>query len=104
MRGRTLNKSVIILDESQNTTRSQMLMFLTRLGHDSKMIVTGDDSQVDLERPQDNGMADALHRLEPIPGIATIRLQRADIVRHRLVQDVVNAYSNGKGDIIGRSS
>jgi len=96
MRGRTLNNAVVILDEAQNTTRSQMLMFLTRLGHHSKMIVTGDDSQVDLEDPESSGMSDALKRLRSLPGIAIIRLEKQDIVRHRLVQDIVNAYANGK--------
>ena len=93
MRGRTLNNSAIILDEAQNTTTSQMLMFLTRLGHNSKMIVTGDDSQVDLERPELSGMADALRRLEGVRGVSIIRLDKADIVRHRLVQDIVQAYN-----------
>jgi phosphate starvation-inducible PhoH-like protein len=95
MRGRTLNNAVIILDEAQNTTVSQMLMFLTRLGHDSKMIVTGDDSQVDLDEKQKSGMIDAVERLRGIPGIAIVRLEQCDIVRHRLVQDIVEAYGNG---------
>lgn len=95
MRGRTLNSSAVILDEAQNTTRAQMLMFLTRLGHHSKMIVTGDDSQVDLERPETSGMADALERLRGVRGIAIIRLVKSDIVRHRLVQEIVDAYGNG---------
>ncbi|MBN1345240.1 MAG: PhoH family protein [Phycisphaerae bacterium] len=98
MRGRTLNKAVVILDEAQNTTVSQMLMFLTRLGHDSKMIVTGDDSQVDLEDDQESGLIDAVRRLEGIEGIATIRLDERDIVRHRLVQDVVEAYAVDQAD------
>jgi phosphate starvation-inducible PhoH-like protein len=97
MRGRTLNNCMVILDEAQNTTCAQMLMFLTRLGHHSKMIVTGDDSQIDLERPEASGMIDALRRLRKIKGIAIIRLNRQDIVRHILVQEVVNAYANGKG-------
>ena len=96
MRGRTLNNSAIILDEAQNTTVSQMMMFLTRLGNNSKMIVTGDDSQVDLERPESSGMIDALRRLKGIPGIGMIRLVQQDIVRHRLVQDIVTAYGNGQ--------
>jgi phosphate starvation-inducible PhoH-like protein len=97
MRGRTLNKCVVILDEAQNTTCSQMLMFLTRLGHDTKMIVTGDDSQVDLDRPSESGMIDALKRLKKIKGIAIVRLKQADIVRHKLVTDIVDAYANKKG-------
>lgn len=92
MRGRTLNDSVIILDEAQNTTPSQMLMFLTRLGHNSKMIITGDTSQVDLPKDQSSGMIDAMQKLKGIKGIAMIELQRGDIVRHRLVQNIVNAY------------
>ncbi len=92
MRGRTLNDSVIILDEAQNTTVSQMLMFLTRLGQGSKMIVTGDVTQVDLPPGTPSGLADALRKLQGIKGIATIMLDQADIVRHRLVQDIVLAY------------
>ncbi len=92
MRGRTLNSAAIILDEAQNATVSQMLMFLTRLGHHSKMIVTGDDSQVDLERPEQSGLVDAVRRLNDVEGISVVRLTDADIVRHRLVQNIVNAY------------
>jgi phosphate starvation-inducible protein PhoH and related proteins len=92
MRGRTLNDSVIILDEAQNTTVSQMLMFLTRLGQGSKMIVTGDVTQVDLPPGTPSGLADALRKLQGLKGIATITLDKADIVRHQLVQDIVLAY------------
>ncbi|MBK8913793.1 MAG: PhoH family protein [Phycisphaerales bacterium] len=92
MRGRTLNNAVIILDEAQNTTPSQMLMFLTRLGQHSKMIVTGDDSQVDLEPDQPSGLVDAVQRLGDVPGIGVVKLRDVDIVRHRLVQEVVNRY------------
>jgi len=92
MRGRTLNESVIILDEAQNTTASQMLMFLTRLGHNSKMIVTGDTTQIDLPGNVDSGLVDAVTKLRGIKGIATVELERSDIVRHRLVQNIVNAY------------
>lgn len=92
MRGRTLNESIIILDEAQNTTVSQMLMFLTRLGNDSKMIVTGDISQVDLEDNVESGLVDAQRRLSGIKGIAMVELEKTDIVRHRLVQNIVNAY------------
>ena len=94
MRGRTLNDSVIILDEAQNTTVSQMLMFLTRMGHGSKMIVTGDDSQVDLPADVVSGLLDAKQRLGWIKGLAIVRLAGSDIVRHRLVQNIVEAYSN----------
>ena len=96
MRGRTLNDSVIILDEAQNTTPSQMLMFLTRLGHDSKMIITGDASQVDLPDGTASGLRDAMDKLKGIKGIATVELERQDIVRHRLVQNIVNAYERQK--------
>ncbi len=92
MRGRTLNDSFIILDEAQNTTPSQMLMFLTRLGNDSKMIVTGDVSQVDLPEGQPSGLADAMRKLSGIKGIERIELDKADIVRHKLVQNIVDAY------------
>jgi phosphate starvation-inducible PhoH-like protein len=97
MRGRTLNESVIILDEAQNTTPSQMLMFLTRMGHDSKMIVTGDTSQVDLPPNQKSGLVDAIQKLRGIKGIAQVELERTDIVRHRLVQNIVNAYERAGG-------
>lgn len=92
MRGRTLNDAVIILDEAQNTTKGQMLMFLTRLGHNSKMVVTGDTSQIDLEDPRESGMVDAIHRLRHTRGVAMVALEPADIVRHALVQRVLSAY------------
>jgi phosphate starvation-inducible PhoH-like protein len=92
MRGRTLNDSFIILDEAQNTTPGQMLMFLTRLGHDSKMIITGDPTQLDLPEGQESGLIDAMRKLRGIKGIAMVELERGDIVRHRLVQNIVNAY------------
>ena len=92
MRGRTLNDSVIILDEAQNTTAQQMLMFLTRMGHGSKMIVTGDASQVDLPGNVPSGLLDARRRLSGIKGLAFVDLEREDIVRHRLVQNIVEAY------------
>jgi len=99
MRGRTLNDSVIILDEAQNTTVSQMLMFLTRMGHGSKVIVTGDDSQVDLDPGVTSGLLDARGRLVGIKGLAIIRLEKGDIVRHRLVQNIVEAYArNGQAE------
>jgi phosphate starvation-inducible PhoH-like protein len=96
MRGRTLNNAVVILDEAQNTTHSQMLMFLTRLGHHSKMIVTGDDTQVDLESPEKSGLIDAVYRLRDTKGVGIVRLTGADIVRHRLVQVIVEAYGGNK--------
>jgi len=103
MRGRTLNDSAIILDEAQNTTASQMLMFLTRMGHGSKMIVTGDDSQIDLPEGTTSGLLDAKARLSGIKGLAFVRLAKADIVRHRLVQNIVEAYgrNNDQAPVIG---
>jgi len=92
MRGRTLNDAVIILDEAQNATRSQMLMFLTRLGNASKMIVTGDPSQIDLADISDSGLIDAIRRLQRVRGVATVALGAQDIVRHDLVQRIVAAY------------
>lgn len=92
MRGRTLNDAAIILDEAQNTTRSQMLMFLTRMGHGSKMIVTGDTSQVDLEIGTESGLIDAARRLGRVPGVGFVALDRQDIVRHSLVERIVHAY------------
>jgi len=94
MRGRTLNDAIVILDEAQNTTASQMLMFLTRLGNHSKMIVTGDDSQSDLRDGQASGLIDAKKRLSGIKHIHFIRLTQVDIVRHRLVKNIVKAYEN----------
>ena len=92
MRGRTLNEAVVILDEAQNTTPSQMLMFLTRLGRESRMIVTGDATQVDLPGHTPSGLVDAIRKLQGIKGIATVELERTDIVRHKLVQSIVDAY------------
>jgi phosphate starvation-inducible PhoH-like protein len=92
MRGRTLNQSVIILDEGQNTTIPQMKMFLTRMGHGSKIIVTGDVTQIDLPSEMRSGLIDAVARLDNIEHIAIIYLNEHDIVRHPLVQKIVKAY------------
>src|SRR5436853_7724190 len=92
MRGRTLNNAVIILDEGQNTTVPQMKMFLTRMGNGSKIIVTGDVTQVDLPKQTRSGLSDAIHRLRDIDRIAVIYLTEQDIVRHPLVQQIVQAY------------
>jgi phosphate starvation-inducible PhoH-like protein len=92
MRGRTLNHAVIILDEGQNTTVPQMKMFLTRMGHGSKIIVTGDVTQVDLPRTTRSGLTDAVHRLRKIDRIGLVILGASDIVRHPLVQRIVAAY------------
>jgi phosphate starvation-inducible PhoH-like protein len=91
MRGRTLNEAAIICDEAQNTSALQMLMVLTRLGHGSKMIVTGDITQIDLDSGQ-SGMVDAIATLRRIKGIGFAELTQKDIVRHRLVQNIVRAY------------
>jgi phosphate starvation-inducible PhoH-like protein len=92
MRGRTLNEAMIICDEAQNTLPSQMLMFLTRMGRGSKMIITGDITQIDLERNQRSGMVDAIEKLRGIKGISLVELTQNDIVRHNLVQSIVEAY------------
>jgi phosphate starvation-inducible PhoH-like protein len=92
MRGRSLNDSFIILDEAQNTTPEQMKMFLTRLGFNSKMVVTGDITQIDLERDQRSGLIAVSEILEGVEDIAFVRLQQEDVVRHKLVQRIVAAY------------
>ena len=94
MRGRTLNNAVILLDEAQNTTRGQMKMFLTRMGHGSRMIVTGDTTQIDLPDPSRSGLIDAVRRLRRVPGVGFAQLSGADVVRHRLVQRVIGAYGD----------
>jgi phosphate starvation-inducible PhoH-like protein len=92
MRGRTLNQAFVILDEAQNTTVQQMLMFLTRLGESSRMVVTGDPSQVDLPGNIRSGLGDALHRLQGVEGVGIARLGVADVVRHKVVGRIVTAY------------
>ena len=94
MRGRTLNDAFIILDEAQNSTVAQMKMFLTRMGTNSKIVVSGDPTQTDLPQQQYSGLADALQRLARIRGVKIAQLTESDIVRHRLVQDIVLAYEN----------
>ena len=96
MRGRTLNDAFIILDEAQNTTVAQMKMFLTRMGTGSRIVVAGDPTQVDLPPNTCSGLSDAISRLQGIKGIATVRLNKADIVRHRLVQEIVQAYDEAE--------
>ncbi|GAB4383388.1 MAG: PhoH family protein [Phycisphaerales bacterium] len=98
MRGRTLNNAVIILDEAQNTTRGQMKMFLTRMGHGSKMIVTGDSTQIDLPDPTQSGLIDAARRLRRVPGVGFAALSGEDVVRHKLVQRIVAAYGEEDRD------
>jgi phosphate starvation-inducible PhoH-like protein len=94
MRGRTLNDAMIILDEGQNATVSQMKMFLTRMGENARIVVTGDVTQVDLPSDTISGLADAVERLRDVPGVGVITLNKSDIVRHPLVQAIVNAYES----------
>lgn len=98
MRGRTLNEAVVICDEAQNTSPLQMLMVLTRLGHGSKMIVTGDITQIDLDTGQKSGMVEAIEILRRIKGIGYMALTQRDIVRHHLVQNIVQAYKKKTED------
>ena len=92
MRGRTLNEAFVILDEAQNTTTEQMKMFLTRIGFNSKAVVTGDITQIDLPPGKTSGLVEANDILTAVPGIAFAHFSRQDVVRHRLVQDIINAY------------
>ncbi|MED5330287.1 MAG: PhoH family protein [Planctomycetota bacterium] len=93
MRGRTLDHAFIILDEGQNTTQGQMKMFLTRMGEGSRIVVTGDDTQVDLPSSQVSGLSEAATMLKNVPGIGVVNLDRKDVVRHPLLEKVVNVYS-----------
>lgn len=104
MRGRTLNETFIILDEGQNTTQTQMKMFLTRMGIDSKIVVTGDATQLDLPTDTVSGLNDAMKRLKDVSGIAMVRLEAQDIVRHQLVKDIVRAYDVPHGRHKNRTS
>lgn len=108
MRGRTLSNSFIILDEAQNTTREQMKMFLTRMGENSRIVVTGDVTQIDLPKNVTSGMADAIEVLKDVDGIEIVRLTAKDVVRHELVTKIIQAYEkaeskrhNAKGDSDG---
>lgn len=92
MRGRTLNEAFVILDEAQNTTTEQMKMFLTRIGFNSKAVVTGDITQIDLPAGKSSGLVEARNILTPVTGIRFIHFTKQDVVRHRLVQDIINAY------------
>lgn len=94
MRGRTLSDAVVILDEAQNTTPAQLRMFLTRMGWDTKMIITGDMTQIDLPRGQRSGLPEALQILKDVEGIGFVELNKKDIVRHKLVTRIVNAYES----------
>ena len=97
MRGRTLNGAFIILDEAQNSTTEQMLMFLTRLGHGSKAVITGDETQVDLPPHKHSGLAEAHRALKNVEGIAVVEFSKRDVVRHPLVQRIIGAYEEYRG-------
>ena len=101
MRGRTLNDAVVILDEAQNTTPAQIRMFLTRMGWNTKMIITGDMTQIDLPHSQKSGLIEALHILNNVEGIGVVNLDSRDIVRHKLVTKIVNAYEQFDKEIKG---
>jgi len=100
MRGRTLSNAFVILDEAQNATPVQMKMFLTRLGENARMVVTGDLSQIDLPRGVASGLRHAVKTLDGVPGVATTLLNAEDVVRHELVSRIVNAYeaAEARGD------
>lgn len=98
MRGRTLNDAVIVLDEAQNTTTHQIKMFLTRMGMNAKMIITGDATQIDLPRTTQSGLIQALHVLCDVPGIGRVEFTKKDIVRHALVQRIVEAYARADAE------
>ena len=97
MRGRTLNNAFIILDEAQNSTTEQMLMFLTRLGHGSKAVITGDETQIDLPPHKHSGLAEAHRALRNTEGIAIVEFSKRDVVRHPLVQRIIAAYEHHRG-------
>jgi phosphate starvation-inducible PhoH-like protein len=94
MRGRTLDKAFVILDEAQNTTVNQMKMFLTRMGQNAKFIITGDRTQIDLPRNQKSGLIEALERLHDIKGISIVELNIEDVVRHKLVKKIIEAFAH----------
>jgi phosphate starvation-inducible PhoH-like protein len=96
MRGRTLNDAFIIMDEAQNTTIEQMKMFLTRMGNNSKAVITGDITQIDLPNPRKSGLVDAINVLEGVEGIKFCHFEDGDVVRHALVQRIVRAYDASK--------
>jgi phosphate starvation-inducible PhoH-like protein len=103
MRGRTLNDSFVILDEAQNTTGEQMKMFLTRLGDGSKAVITGDVTQIDLPTETESGLIEAVRILQSVEGIGTMRFESADVVRHPLVQSIIQAYDDARGRLPGES-
>ena len=98
MRGRTLDKAFVILDEGQNSTEQQMKMFLTRMGRSAKFIITGDETQIDLPRNQKSGLINAITTLKDIKDISFVNLDGNDVIRHKLVKDIINAYKNKNND------
>jgi phosphate starvation-inducible PhoH-like protein len=101
MRGRTLSRAFVILDEAQNTTPEQMMMFLTRLGEDSRMVVTGDVTQVDLPRSKTSGLLQVREILRGVPGIVFHSFSGSDVVRHPLVQRIIEAYDRHRNPAAG---
>src|ERR1700760_2563709 len=97
MRGRTLSRAFTVLDEAQNTTTEQMFMFLTRLGGDSKCVITGDHTQIDLPANRRSGLIEALQALKDVPGISFTHFGEKDVIRHELVQKIVRAYRRHRG-------
>ena len=98
MRGRTLDNAFVILDEAQNATPSQLKMFLTRMGRNAKFVVTGDITQIDLPKNQRSGLPQAIDILKDIEGISIIQLTNKDVIRHKLVTKIINAYENAKNE------
>jgi phosphate starvation-inducible PhoH-like protein len=98
MRGRTLDKAFVILDEGQNSTEQQMKMFLTRMGRSAKFIITGDETQIDLPRNQKSGLINAITTLKDVKDISFVTLDGNDVIRHKLVKDIINAYKNKNND------
>jgi phosphate starvation-inducible PhoH-like protein len=96
MRGRTLSDAFVILDEAQNATRAQMKMFLTRLGLNSRVVITGDKTQIDLANPSESGLIEVEEILSGIDGIALVYLNERDVIRHRLVKDIIKAYARDR--------
>jgi len=103
MRGRTLNNAFVVLDEAQNTTTEQMFMFLTRLGADSKCVVTGDHTQIDLPPNKRSGLVEAMQALKHVPGLAFCSFEEKDIIRHELVQSIVRAYRKHRGAAVNET-
>jgi phosphate starvation-inducible PhoH-like protein len=99
MRGRTLNDSFVIMDEAQNTTSEQMKMFVTRLGFNSKAVITGDITQIDLPNARRSGLVEAIDILKPVEGLAFVYFDESDVVRHHLVQRIIRAYDDHKARV-----